>query len=274
MKTTLNLRQPRKFFLGTFLFSWLVWGMMIIFPPKDDLFVPLLFLGAFGPSIVALYLVAREVGLRSLKEFADRILNFRRISWKWYLFIFLFFPAVLLLGYSVILLLGGESPDVNAYFGGINTTSDFLYLLIFMLLGGPLAEELGWRGYILEPLQEKWGKLRASLIIGFFWVLWHLPLFFIEGTSQSQKGFGIAFWSWTLQLFFLSIIFTWVYNFTRRSILAAILLHLMANFAYPLNLDTTGEIVFTIVRFAILIPILMAWSGKLSRQDMTAQISE
>ncbi len=143
-----------------------------------------------------------------------------------------------------------------------------------MLLGGPLAEELGWRGYIQEPLQEKSGKLKASLLIGFFWILWHLPLFLIEGTSQNQKGFGIAFWSWALQLFFLSIVFTWVYNNTRRSILAAILLHLMANFAYPLNLDATGEIVFTIVRFVILIPVLMAWSGKYSKPEITTQISD
>lgn len=252
----------------TFIFSWLVWGMMIVFPPTDNFFVPLLFLGAFGPSIVALFLVYLEGGIQFLKEFANRIWDIRRISWKWYLFIFLFFPGVLVIGYALIFILGGEVPDLSTYFKGIKTTSDFFYLVVFMLLGGPLAEELGWRGYVLEPLQEKLGKLRASLIIGFFWVLWHLPLFFIEGTSQSQKGFGIAFWSWTLQLFFLSIIFTWVYNATRRSILAAILLHFMANFAYPLNLDTSGEIVFTIVRFAILIPVIMMWSGRLSRQKI------
>lgn len=274
MKTLVNLRDPIKFFGMTFLFSWLVWGMMIVFPPADNFFIPLLFLGAFGPSIVALVLVYLEGGIQSLKEFANRIWDIRRISWKWYLFIFLFFPGVLVIGYAIIFLLGGEVPDVNTYFGGIKTTSDLFYLVVFMLLGGPLAEELGWRGYVLEPLQEKWEKVRASLTTGFFWVLWHLPLFFIEGTSQSQKGFGIAFWSWTMQLFFLSIIFTWVYSATRRSILAAILLHFMANFAYPLNLETNGEIVFTMVRFAILIPVIMTWSGKISRQKMNTQISD
>ncbi len=269
MKTASTLRHSWIFFLLTFLFSWLVWGIMIIFPIAANYFVPLLFLGAFGPSIVALFLVTREGGIQALKEFANRIWDPRRIPWEWYLVIFFFFPAVLALGYFILFLLGGAPPDLNAYFGGINTTSDFLYLLIFMLLGGPLAEELGWRGYVLEPLQEKLGKLKASLLIGFFWILWHLPLFLIEGTSQNQKGFGIAFWSWILQLFFLSIIFTWVYNNTRRSILAAILLHLMANFAYPLNLDATGEIVFTIVRFAILVPLLLVWTGKTSKSEIT-----
>lgn len=92
---------------------------------------------------------------------------------------------MLVIGYGIIFLLGGEVPDWNTYFGRIKTTSDFFYLIVFMLLGEPLAEELGWRGYILEPLQEKWGKLRASLIIGFFLGGVVSPFFFIEGTSQS-----------------------------------------------------------------------------------------
>lgn len=273
MKAAVNHKHPRVFLGATFIFSWFVWGMMIIFPPAEKFFIPLLFLGAFGPSIVALFLVFQEGGIQSLLEFAIRVFDIRKISWQWYLFIFLFFPIVLVIGYVLIFLLGGEIPDLNTYFEGIKSSSDFFYLVIFMLLGGPLAEELGWRGYILEPLQEKWGKLKSSLIIGFFWILWHLPLFFIEGSSQSQKGFGIAFWSWVLQLLFLSIIFTWVYNLTQRSILAAILLHLMANFAYPLQLEPTGEIVFTIVRFAILIPIIMTWQGKNYKQESNKQIS-
>ncbi len=71
--TTVKRRHPRKFFLMTFLFSWLVWGMMMIVPPADNFFVPLLFLGAFGPSIVALFLVFLEGGNQALKEFANRI---------------------------------------------------------------------------------------------------------------------------------------------------------------------------------------------------------
>jgi membrane protease YdiL (CAAX protease family) len=45
-----------------------------------------------------------------------------------------------------------------------------------LLLLGPLAEELCWRGYALDALQEKWGALVSSLVLGFFWPLWHLPL--------------------------------------------------------------------------------------------------
>lgn len=44
---------------------------------------------------------------------------------------------------------------------------------------GPLSEELGWRGCALDALQTKWGALASSLVVGFFWSVWHVPLFFI-----------------------------------------------------------------------------------------------
>lgn len=260
--------HPKQFLILTFLFSWMVWGAMIIFKPADQYFLPLLFLGAFGPAIIAVYLIHRYGNLEQKRDFWSRILSFRRIGAKWYFFIFLIFPLILLLGYTFLSFFGGSFPGLDGYFGGISGPWDFMYLLVFMVLGGPLAEEPGWRGYLLDPLQEKWGKLKASLVLGVIWTIWHLPLFFIAGTSQYQKGFGIAFWSWTLQLMVISVIMTWVYNHTNRSILGAVLLHLMANFAYPLNLDGTGEIVFSVVRILIIIPILLWWMRKPASKKM------
>ena len=48
---------------------------------------------------------------------------------------------------------------------------------IFILLFGPLPEEMAWRGYALDGLQSKWNALEASLILGIAWTIWHLPLF-------------------------------------------------------------------------------------------------
>jgi len=252
-----------EFFIFSFLFSWLVWLAIIFFAPAEDLLLPLIFLGAFGPSLVTIFLMLLRGNKEEQKDFWDRIINFKRIGWKWYLVILFIFPLILLLGYSFYsLVVGGEMPLLSDYTGGITSIGDFLFLLGIMLLGGPLAEELGWRGYSLDLLQEKWGKLNASLILGVIWVLWHLPLFFIEGTSQHQKGFGIAFWSWSLQILLISVIFTWVYNNTQRSILGAVFLHLMANFFYPLNLDSSGEIIFSIVRLVVVAIIVLTWNLK------------
>jgi uncharacterized protein len=256
MKTAANIPL---FFLLTFAFSWIVWGGMLMYPPSGNWYIPMLFLGAFGPSLVAIFLVHTGKSPDEIKDFWIRLIDLRRIGWKWLLFIFLIFPAILLIGYSILNLLGQEFPDFFSYFSGLNTPEAVALFLIFMLLGGPLAEELGWRGYVLDPLQERWGKFKASMILGFFWSVWHLPLFFIEGTSQHQKGFGVAFWSWSLQILVLSVIFTWIYNHTRKSILAAVLLHFMANFAYPLGLDSQDEIIFSVVRIMLILPILYFW---------------
>ena len=51
-------------------------------------------------------------------------------------------------------------------------------------------EELGWRGYVLDRLQEKRSALVSSLILGVVWSLWHLPLFFVQGSYQAGLGVG------------------------------------------------------------------------------------
>lgn len=95
------------------------------------------------------------------------------------------------------------------------------------------GEELGWRGFALDRLQNKWNALIASLILGILWAAWHFPLFFIKGTPQQGMGFGtFIFWLWCLQVVCLSVLTTWVYNNTHRSILSAVCMHFMFNSTY------------------------------------------
>ncbi|MCX2738783.1 type II CAAX endopeptidase family protein [Pontibacter anaerobius] len=255
------------FFALSFIFSWIVWGAMLALPLPDDLMFPLLILGAFGPTVAAIYLVYRYGNAAAKKDFWSRVISVKRIGWLWYPAILLIFPAIYLLGYFIYTFFGGEQPPVASLFSGLDSASAILMFTFVMLVAGPVSEELGWRGYVLDPLQQKYGKDLGSFILGMFWILWHLPLFFIEGTSQHAKGFGFQFWSWSFQLITLSFIFTWVYNHTNRSILGAILLHLMANLAYPTNLEPTGELVFTAVRALIVLVIVLAWRQKESVKE-------
>lgn len=247
------------FFALSFAFSWLVWGAILALPLPDDLLLPCIILGAFGPSFAAIYLVQRYGQAAEKRDFWSRVFSFSRIGWAWYLVILLIFPAIYFLGYYIYSFFGGTQPPVASLFSGLDSPSSILIFALIMLFAGPVSEELGWRGYVLDPLQEKYGAMVGSLILGLFWIAWHLPLFFIEGTSQHAKGFGFQFWSWSFQLIMLSFVFTWVYNHTHRSILGAILLHLMANIAYPTNLDLTGEVIFTLLRLIIVLGIVVAW---------------
>lgn len=74
----------------------------------------------------------------------------------------------------------------------IGSVSVALGLVFFTFWFGPLPEELGWRGFALDRLQRRTTALRASLILGTLWALWHLPLFYMPGTYQAGLGAGTA----------------------------------------------------------------------------------
>jgi membrane protease YdiL (CAAX protease family) len=72
----------------------------------------------------------------------------------------------------------------------------------------------------------KWNALTSSLILGAAWTVWHLPLFFIQGSYQHSLGLGtVRFWLYMMDKVPQSVLMTWIYNNNRRSTLSAILFH-------------------------------------------------
>ena len=105
-----------------------------------------------------------------------------------------------------------------------------------LFLGGPLGEELGWRGFALPRLQQRLTALTSSVLLGLVWGLWHIPLYFVPGTGQfellragTSPAFAIGgFVGWTIGL---SVLFTWLFNQTRGSLIVVILFHAAVNLA-------------------------------------------
>ncbi len=60
---------------------------------------------------------------------------------------------------------------------------------IFILIAGGGQEEFGWRGYAQEPLQQRFGILGGSMLLGAAWGLWHLPLWFMPGEGHAYYSF-------------------------------------------------------------------------------------
>lgn len=101
------------------------------------------------------------------------------------------------------------------------------YYFIKNLLSGPLGEELGWRGFALLELQKKYSPLIASIIIGFWWGMWHVPIWLTTGFM------GIDLIKYSL-FFMLSIIATSIimaafYNLNQNLIIP-IIIHQFFNF--------------------------------------------
>jgi len=99
--------------------------------------------------------------------------------------------------------------------------------LLFNLLCGPLGEELGWRGFALNKLEMKYSPLTSALILGFFWGLWHFPLWLLSGYTGFLLLKYILFFMIAIMSF--NIVITVFYN-KNRNLLIPIILHLLFNF--------------------------------------------
>lgn len=221
-----------KYILATFLFTWLLQGAAILSGQSSKDFPAILFyiLGGCGPSLVAIFLVFRNFTTEQRLEFWARVLSPRRIKPVWWIISLIGVPAAMLLGVWINVLLGGDMPQMD-YVNMLKAQpAEIPIFIIMMMIGGPLAEELGWRGILLDAFQKKWSVAVSTLVLFLVWWLWHLPLFFLPGTTQFSWGlFGSMSWLFVMNVFLLTILMTLAHNANQRSVLVAILIHFSYN---------------------------------------------
>jgi membrane protease YdiL (CAAX protease family) len=264
---------PWKYFIIAFAFSWILWFPGIL-QSRGVISTPLplllfLLVGSFGPFISSFLLTYREEAKPGVKRLWKRALNFK-IPIKW-LALIIFLPLCITgISLYIKILFGGEKPDLQLMTNPIAILVTFLFLFF---LGGSFAEEFGWRGYVLDRLQQRWNALISSLILGFIWGLWHLPLFFAEGLSQSY----IPFWAFLMWTISSSILFTLFHNNTNGNILVALLFHTMGNLSYALfpivemkhGGDQKGFIYCSILYAIISMIVVLIWGYKKLSRNVT-----
>jgi membrane protease YdiL (CAAX protease family) len=221
-----KLAQPWIYFLATYAWSWFFFGIAYLMGVSAEsgstLGVSLVLLALSGPAVIGIVFAYLALNKDGQKDYWRRILDFKRISFNYYLIIFLLVPALSIL--AAIL-----SGYWNVYSFSHKLPSLFLTILSVPLV--PVLEELGWRGYVLDRLQEKYSALRSSLILGALWGPWHLPVFFLPGSIYGLMPFAsLTFWLYMFHLVVITVYFTWIYNNTARSTLSAILLHTVFEF--------------------------------------------
>lgn len=218
--------------------SYLVfWGPIALFQVPTISFVAnirgpiwaivLFLLGGFVPSVVAIVLTRLFEGREGVLALLRRTLQFN-LGWRWYLASILV-VALGAAGQILINRLTGNSFNMSLY---LSQLPSFIPLIII----GPLSEEYGWRGYLLIKLQQRWNALSSSIVVGIVWALWHLPLFFMVGTSQHELH--LPFVGFMVGIIAVSILMTWVNNNTRNSLWAAIFLHWL--YTYAAQVNSTG----------------------------------
>jgi membrane protease YdiL (CAAX protease family) len=167
-----------------------------------------------------------------------------RSPWWTYLVAVLLFPVASALGSGLVTLLGGDVGSQPLVLAEGSWTGILIVFGVTLLFGGPLGEEIGWRGWLLPTLQARLSPLLASLIVGVVWGLWHLPLhlrgLYDTGMGTGPAGFALRVASSCL----LAVIFTWLYNRSRGGLLVVILLHTSVNntsgYWLPVNIGLTA----------------------------------
>jgi hypothetical protein len=210
------------FFAVAFAWSWTCWLLVPAIKAQSALAAGVLScLGGFGPGVAAVAVVGYAGGRAALRAWLGGCLQWR-IGWRWFAPAFFLPLALLGLAAAMHVALGGTLGSSPAA-GHLPLAAANLVLIL--LLGGPLGEEFGWRGYALPALQMRHGWRVSSLILGAVWGLWHLPLFFASDTLQGR----IPLLPFLLSTVALSVVFAWLFNRSRGSVLPALVLHTAVN---------------------------------------------
>jgi membrane protease YdiL (CAAX protease family) len=264
-----------QFFVATYAVTWGCYAVAVLLTrdsvtitaAPSSLRMLLLLLGTFAPALVAIALVARDSGSAGLQGLLRRMLDWR-VRARWYVFAVGYVLALKLAAALVHRSVAGDWPAFGV--------TPWLAIAVAIVVGTPLqaGEEIGWRGYALPRMEERFGLARASLLLGVLWGCWHLPLFFISGPGN----YGQSLPMFVLGSTCLSVAMAWLYANTRGSLLLAMLMHSAANQTIgvvPTRLATPADnpltaidtSLITLIFGAFLVVSAIYFLVRMSRQD-------
>jgi membrane protease YdiL (CAAX protease family) len=211
--------------------AWLFWGLVILSDESVWTFPNVFFfyLGSLSPLLGGVTMIRRSDGMAGLRELWDRISNPRRIRPRWYVVIVLLYPGLTVVAGGLAVLTGATTrpfDPVSTFQRLTNPLS--LFAFFGFTVGAGLVEETGSTGYFLDRLMSIWSPVAAGLISGVVWASWHIPFFLMEG-YYSQASYQPIVWRFFATFVFLETLYAWIYHNTSRSVLAAVLFHLMIN---------------------------------------------
>jgi membrane protease YdiL (CAAX protease family) len=248
-----------SFFVLAFGVTWLAWSPYVLSLNGVGLLrfrIPVvlgsaqtigLLPGAYlGPVSSAFLVTALADGRPGLRRWAGRLIRWN-IAWPWYVGVIAGVPLVLI-GTTFLL------PAAWGHFAAptLGLLLGYLPFLVLQTLTTGVAEEPGWRDFVLPRLQDRYGPLVGTLILGPLWGAWHLPLFFTEWAGWPDVDWLMAV-EFVVSAVPLSLVMTWVFNRTGQSLPIVMLLHAGVNATFSLP-------------WPALFPTLDAWRDSLHVQ--------
>lgn len=213
-----------SFFVLAYGVTWLLWTPMVaagVPAFSESRHVPSLAalpgiaIGVTGTAFFMTWVTQGGAGIRRLLQ----RLTTRQVERRWYAVALLAIPAIELALTAIVV-----DPGVLR---ALKPSALLLYPAAFAahFIFGPLFEETGWRGFALPRMQHRFGPMRASLLLGLLWSGWH---FFLYAPGWIGDGMPVGLLGMVIFVVFttaISVVFTWLSNNTRGSLLLVMLLH-------------------------------------------------
>ncbi|GIJ47244.1 CAAX amino protease [Virgisporangium aliadipatigenens] len=290
LRTIVSRFPVLSFFSLAFGLSWMFWMPYILSDHglglEPDIKIPGGQLGGqligvlpgayVGPLGAAFIVTALAEGRAGLRNWARRLTHWR-VGWKWFFAVLVTVPAVILVAPLALPKTWGHLSMPS-----IMILAAYLPLLIMQFLTTATAEEPGWRDFALPRLQDRFGPVLGTVVLGLLWGAWHLPLFLTEWGGPNV--------TWTLPVVFilgcvpLSLVMTWVFNRTGQSVPLIMLLHAGINTTYSLvwpevytNLDADTDSILAqlIASVVVSVVLIVATKGRLGlRADSQPHVEE
>ncbi len=246
-------RSPLRFFLLVFALSlpFYLAGTLTSFQLLPAL--PVSGLAFLCPVTAAAIFVYRENKSAGVKELLSRAFDFKRVKAKiWYVPIILLMPCIMVMSYGAIRLMGVPLPAPQ--FSVVTILALFVAFFI-----GALDEELGWSGYAIDPLQDRFGALQGALLLGVVWAVWHyVPLL------EAHRSLAFIAW-WSLGTVAARVIIVWLYNNTGKSVFAAAVFHALMNLTwqlFPVDGSFYDPRVSGLIALGVAIFVVVVWGPR------------
>lgn len=224
--------RPLRFYAICFAVTWIFWISAAIAGKSEHdngISSLLMLLGLIAPAITAVITVLTSKSKILKADFRRKLVGFYRINSLSILAAVVLFAAIVSIS-ILFSVFAGQSFDQFAF------TEDFSFSIggtsaLLTILLAAVIEEVGWRGYGEDSVASYFSWFTESIIFGFVWALWHLPLFWIEGTYHyGLRELGVVYMlNFLISVMPLGFITTWVYVKNNRSMLASIIFHLIVN---------------------------------------------
>lgn len=243
-----------------YLISWLTFTLLVlnhrqlIFLFPDDAVHARLqdvwhSLGALGPILAAWITLRLFYNKENRRQFRSGY-SVNRLSRKGWL---LSFSPLLIFAVALVVsrIVQHEWFNFSGFFQNNNLMHPVNLLAWFLpILFYGFGEEGGWRGYALPALQARYSAFKATVILSVIWICWHIPSFFYRYELK-----GMAYMGFALGIFAGAIWLTFLFNYTKGSILAVSLWHTTFNLVSMIGKD---EVVLS-ATMSVLVMLLAAF---------------